>query len=60
MKTFHPLKSKVNDTILTPCGQLLHIDFSLWNITSYRGFTSLLSIIDGKDGVLWNFPTASK
>jgi len=28
---------------------LLHIDFSFWNIPSIHGFTSLLSIIDGKD-----------
>jgi hypothetical protein len=39
---------------------LLHIDFSFWNIPSIHGFTSLLSIIDGKDHMLWSFPTASK
>ncbi len=31
-----------------------------WNVCSIRGFTSLLSIIDGKDRMLWNSPTASK
>ena len=36
------------------------MDFSFWNQTSYRGFTSLLSIIDGKERMLWNFPTANK
>ncbi len=46
--------------MLTDRGQLLHMDFSFWGQTSSRGFTSLLSIIDGRDRMLWNFPTASK
>jgi hypothetical protein len=36
------------------------MDFSFWTVVSIRGFSSLLSIIDGKDRQLWNFPTASK
>ena len=56
----HPPKAKTTSTVLTHRGQLLHMDFSFWNITSIRGFTSLLSIIDGKERFLWNFPTASK
>jgi len=56
----HPSRSKATSYSLTTRGQLLHLDFSFWNITSIRGFSSLLSIIDGKDRMLWNFPTASK
>jgi hypothetical protein len=56
----HPSRSKATSYKLSTHGQLLHLDFSFWNITSIRGFSSLLSIIDGKDRMLWNFPTASK
>jgi hypothetical protein len=56
----HPSKMKESSTILTLRGQLLHMDFSFWNLISIRGFSSLLSIIDGKDRQLWNFPPASK
>jgi len=56
----HPPKATTTSTVLTHRGQLLHMDFSFWSITSVRGFTSLLSIIDGKERFLWNFPTASK
>jgi hypothetical protein len=59
-KTTHPPKAKMTSSTLTSRDQLLHIDFSFWTITSYRGFTSLLSIIDCKDRVLRNFSTASK
>jgi hypothetical protein len=59
-KLTHPPKVKATLSKLTRRGELLHIDFSFWNVTSLRGFTSLLSIIDGKDRMLWNFPTASK
>jgi len=59
-KFTHPPKAKTTSYVLTRRGQLLHIDFSFWTIPSIRGFTSLLSIIDGKDRMLWTFPTASK
>jgi hypothetical protein len=59
-KTTHPPKAKTTSYELTTKGQLLHLDFSFWDQQSIRGFTSLLSIIDGKDHMLWNFPTASK
>jgi hypothetical protein len=59
-KTVHPPRAKITSVNLTKRGQLLHIDFSFWNIVSIRGFTSLLSVIDGKDRMLWNSPTASK
>ncbi len=56
----HPSKMKETSTILTLRGQLLHMDFSFWNLVSIHGFSSILSIIDGKDRQLWNFPPASK
>jgi hypothetical protein len=59
-KFTHPPKVKATLTQITRRGELLHIDFSFWNVTSIHGFTSLLSINDGKDRMLWNFPTASK
>jgi hypothetical protein len=59
-KMVNPPKAKFTSTKLLPHGQLLHIDFLFWNLCSIRVFTSLLSVIDGKDRMLWNFPTASK
>jgi len=59
-KMVNPPKAKFTSTKLLCRGQLLHIDFSFWNLCSIRGFTSLLSVIDGKDRMLWNFPTTSK
>jgi hypothetical protein len=53
-------EAKFTSTKLLRRGQLLHIDFSFWNLCSIRGFTSLLSAIAGKDRMLWNFPTVSK
>jgi hypothetical protein len=60
IKTVHLPCAKITSVTLTKRGQLLHIDSSFWNIVSLRGFTSLLSVIDGKDCMLRNFPTASK
>jgi hypothetical protein len=59
-KTVHPPHAKFTSSVITQHGQLLHIDFSFWNIVSIRGFASLLSVIDGKDRMLWSLPTASK
>jgi len=60
LKTVHSPRAKITSVTLTTRGQLLHVDFSFWNVVSLRGFTSLLSVIDGKERMLWNFPTASK
>jgi hypothetical protein len=59
-KTVHPPRAKLTSAIITKREHLLHIDFSFWNVVSIHSFTSLLSIIDGKDRMLWSFPTASK
>jgi hypothetical protein len=37
-KMTHPPKAKVTSYQLTTHGQLLHIDFSFWNVISIRGF----------------------
>jgi hypothetical protein len=36
------------------------MDFAFWNISSLRGFTSMLVIIDASTRMLWLFCTASK
>jgi hypothetical protein len=41
-------------------GELLHMDFAFWYITSRRMFTSVLAIIDAKKRMLWLFCTSSK
>ncbi len=59
-KFSHPPKGHTVDTTHLRRGELLHIDFAFWDITSLRGFTSMLSIIDAKTRMLWLFCTASK
>ncbi len=41
----HPPHPKETSYKPTTRGELLHLDFSFWNVVSLRGFTSLLSII---------------
>jgi hypothetical protein len=56
MTTFnHPPRPKETSYMPSQRGEMLHLDFSFWNVTSIRGFTSLLSIIDAKTRQLWNF-----
>lgn len=54
----HSPKAKETSINLTKYGHQLHVDFPFWNVVSIHGFSSLLSIIDGKECQLWNFPTA--
>jgi hypothetical protein len=56
----HPPRPKESSYKPTCRGELVHLDFSFWNVVSVRGFASLLSIIDAKERNLWNFQTASK
>jgi hypothetical protein len=53
-------KGKIVDTGSLSQGELLHIDFAFWYISSRRGFTSMLVIIDAKTRKLWVFCTAIK
>ncbi len=48
-------KGKTVDTEKLKIAELLHIDFKFFNITSLRGFTSILTIIDAKTRKLWVF-----
>ena len=41
-------------------GQLLHIDFSFYEITSIRGFTCVLIIVDALTRKVWAFCTPNK
>ncbi len=59
-KFSHPPKGQTTSTNhLTP-GQLLHLDFGFWDLTSHRGFSSMLLIIDAKTRMLWLFCTSNK
>jgi hypothetical protein len=41
-------------------GELLHMDFSFWDILSHHNFTAVLAIVDATTCMLWLFCTASK
>ena len=36
------------------------MEFAFYNVTSIRGFTSMLTVVFAKTRMLWIFPTASK
>jgi hypothetical protein len=59
-KFSHPPKGPTTSTSHLSPGQLLHIDFGFRDITSHRGFSSMLLIIDAKTCMLWIFCTANK
>ena len=58
MKTF-PKGSTIGTNQLQR-GQLLHMHFVLYNVTSVGGFTSMLTVVCGKIRIIWVFPTAPK
>ena len=41
-------------------GELIHMDFYFMNITSIRGFTCVLNIVDAKTRNKWEFGTPNK
>ena len=41
-------------------GQMLHIDFTFYDIISIRGFTCVLIIVDARTRKVWTFCTTSK
>ena len=49
----------VDTTNLQP-GELIHMEYSFYNYTSIRGFTSVLTAVCEKTRMIWVFPTASK
>ena len=58
MTTF-PKGTTVGTSNLQP-GELFHMDFSVYNVTSIRGFTSMLTFFCAKTIVLRVFPTTYK
>ena len=49
----------VNTINLQP-GELMHMEFAFYNVTSIRGFTSMLTVVCAKTKMLWVSPTAPK
>ena len=58
MTTLH--KVKIVDTSNLQPGELMRMYFAFYNVTSIRGFTSILTVICEKTIMLWSFPTESK
>ena len=58
MTTF-PKETTVHTTNLQP-GELIHMYFSFWNLTSIHGFTSMLTVVCAKTRMIWLFHTVSK
>ena len=56
-KTTTIINGTTVDTSNLQPGELVHIDFSFYNITSIRGFTSILKVVCAKTRILWVFPT---
>ena len=48
------------DTTELPVGTRIHIDFTFFNTTSLRGFTSALMFVEATERYCWFFPTRSK
>ena len=58
MTTF-PKGTTVDTGNLQP-GELIHMEFDFYNVTSIRGFTSMLTVVCANTRILWVLPTASK
>ena len=48
------------DTTELPVGTLWHLDFTFFNVTSIRGFTAVLVIVEATTRYLWFFPCRHK
>ena len=53
-------KGTTVDTSNIQPGENFHMDFSFYNFSYIRGFTSILKVVCAKTRILWVFPTASK
>ena len=58
MTTF-PKSTTVDTTILQPI-ELIYMDFSLYNLTSFLSFTSMITLLCANNIMLWLFPTVLK
>ena len=57
--TTFPKGTTVDTSNLKP-GELIHMEFSLYNVTSICGFTSMITVVCAKTIMLWVFPTVYK
>ena len=48
------------DTSNLLTGKLVHMEFDFYNVTSFRGFTSMLTVACEKTIMVWVFPIATK
>ena len=58
MKTIN--KGTTVETINLQPGELIHMDFYFYNVTSIRVFTSMITAVYAKTRMLWVFTNASK
>ena len=58
MTTF-PKVTTVDTTYLRP-GELIHMNFALYNVNFDRGFISIITVFCENTGTVWVFHTASK
>ena len=56
----YPPKGKTVDTTNIQPGEIIHMDFSFFNVNSIQGFTSMLTAVYEKTIMLWIFPTVPK
>ena len=48
------------DTSNLQSGELINMEFELYNVTSILGFNSILTVVYSKTRMIWVFPFASK
>ena len=53
-------KGTIFDTINLQPGELIHMEFSFYNVTSISGFISMLTVVCAKTIIIWVFRTAPK
>ena len=53
-------KVKTFDTTDLLSGELIQTDFAFYNVTSIRGFTSMITVVCGNTRMIWVLHTASK
>ena len=53
-------KEPTVETINLQPGELFHVNFEFYDVTSIHGFTSMLTVFFEKIIILWVFPTVYK
>ena len=53
-------KGPTVDTSNLQTEEIIHVDFVFYNVTSIRGFTSMITVLCAKIIMLWVFPNSSK